>query len=209
MNRQESLILAATGLVCGGIGYFAGVLATKEKAKAEYEESARSYRRAMEMTREPVGEAPVDSEVDLEIDFGRTKPVVDHVEGVAITVELHDPVTAAYEPLTRNPYHATQQEIDKPRVEFSSEPNDAGISYIDEEEYLEEDGRFKGSVVIVMSAEEPTFFMDGTLVADWEHMLGASIVQDFIAMVPPGPNPILYVRNHNTDSDYELTPELP
>lgn len=204
MNRQDTLIVVATGVVCTAVGYLSGVVMTEKKVRAEYEESARSYRRVMSQVIADVVEAPAESEEEL-----RTEPVVQRLSTSSGEELLHDPITAAYSPSTSNPYHATMQEFDKAPVEFSSEPNDAGISYIDEDEYLEEDGRFKGSVVMVMSAEEPTFFMDGTLVANWEHMLGASIVQDFVAMVPRGPNPILYVRNHNTDSDYELTPELP
>jgi hypothetical protein len=86
--------------------------------------------------------------------------------------------------------------------------NDYGCSYIEEDEYDEEDGRFKGQITIVMADMEPSFFMDGVQINDWAERVGESILVDFYRFVPPEAPPILYVRNHKRDEDYEVTREI-
>lgn len=82
--------------------------------------------------------------------------------------------------------------------------NDYGMEYIEEEDYLEEDGRFKGKIDILMDGTNPVFLMDGDEIDDWDQRVGDSILVDFYKLVPPGLEPILYVRNHRTDEDYEV-----
>lgn len=95
-----------------------------------------------------------------------------------------------------NPYHAA--------VESGGVP-DGSISYIDEEDYEDEDGRYKGKIDILINGDQdPIFMMDGSPIGDWEERIGESILRDFYSMVPPGNDPILYVRNHRTDEDYEV-----
>lgn len=83
--------------------------------------------------------------------------------------------------------------------------NDYGISYIEEEDFQdEEDGRYKGRIDIMMDDHQPIFLMDGAQIDDWDKRLGDSILVDFYKLVPPGVDPILYVRNHRTGEDYEV-----
>jgi hypothetical protein len=82
--------------------------------------------------------------------------------------------------------------------------NDYGVSYIEEEDYLDEDGRFKGKIDIIMDDHNPVFLMDGQPIDDWDKRVGDSILVDFYKLVPPGVDPVLYVRNHRTDEDYEV-----
>ena len=76
-------------------------------------------------------------------------------------------------------------------------------------EFDDENGNFKGHVTLVLEENSATFFMDGVEIKDWDERLGDSIVVDFYRLVPPNAPPILYVRNHKRDEDYEVTRELP
>lgn len=83
--------------------------------------------------------------------------------------------------------------------------NDYGVSYIEEEDYHDDgDGRFKGRIDIMMDEHQPIFLMDGQPIDDWDKRLGDSILVDFYKLVPPGIDPVLYVRNHRTGEDYEV-----
>ncbi len=201
MNPQNQVrgIIFGVGFICAGIGYATGVLVTDSRLRKEYEESARSYRRAMELT-EVKGEAPEITEEAL-ID-------VDTI--VYNDIKVFNPDVVDHKPLITNPYHTAVNAFETPVQQFvNGEVNAYGISYIEDEEFLEDDGRAKYSVTIVMDAHNPTFFMNGEMLEDWDTRLGASIVKDFLDRVPPGINPVLYVRNHKTEEDYELTPEHP
>lgn len=80
-----------------------------------------------------------------------------------------------------------------------------GMSYIEEEEYEEDDGRAKEQITIMLQSDmEPVFIMDGDPINDWPARIGDSILVDFYKHVPPGVEPVLYVRNHRTDEDYEV-----
>lgn len=112
-----------------------------------------------------------------------------------------------------NVYHTPVVEDTTPvNVFVEGTPNQFGISYIEEEEFDEEDGRQKYSISMVIDPEtmDVTFFCNGVEMGDWGVRLGPSIVTDFIEHVPHNlPNQILYVRNHQTDEDYEVVRELP
>ena len=56
---------------------------------------------------------------------------------------------------------------------------------------------------------EPSFYIDGQEINDWDEKLGDSILIDFYRLVPPGIAQVLYVRNHKTDEDYEVVREIP
>jgi hypothetical protein len=51
--------------------------------------------------------------------------------------------------------------------------------------------------------------MDGEPISDWDQRIGDSILVDFFKLVPPGVEPVLYVRNHRTDEDYEVVRVAP
>lgn len=196
-------------LLAGAGGYVIGVMTTESKVRAEYEESSRAYRRAMEMTRH------INLGDGLHEEF-ETNAVVQLREKDSVLILEEDSVTAwnpedtDYKPETTNPYHTAVAALDTPFETFvSGDVNAYGISYIEEEEFYDEDGRNKLSVQFVMDAYHPTFFIDGEQIDDWDSRLGQSIVVDFNRLVPPGINPVLYVRNHKTDDDYEVTAERP
>ena len=81
---------------------------------------------------------------------------------------------------------------------------DTFVSIIDEEEYLEDDGRIKKSMDIIMDEYKPIFRMDGEEVDDWDAHVGSDILVDFYKLIPPGAESVLYVRNHHTSVDYEV-----
>lgn len=194
--------LAGAFLLTAVGGFFAGKLATEEKIRKEYEESARAYRRAMELVKVPEGTAPEETEEDLE-----TNTVVQRFETDQL---IFDVKSTDYGPAPSNPYHTAMAATETPVKQFvEGGVNDYGISYIEEDEFLEDDGRYKGHITFVMDAYNPTFFLDGEKIDDWDQRLGDSIVVDFTQHVPPGVNPVLYVRNHKTDEDYEVTAERP
>lgn len=87
--------------------------------------------------------------------------------------------------------------------------NDYGVSYIEEEEFDDSDGRDKGHIDIMMGDQEPMFLMDGLMIDDWDERLGDSIMVDFYRLVPPGSDQVLYVRNHRTNWDYEVVRVIP
>ena len=198
MNRSALLIgvsiLSAVG------GYFVGVYNVEATIRREYEESARIRERARKIAEEHRAQKKAD---DHPIDGGvsRPSPVVE--EDAQFVIPFDSEFSA-------NDYHkamaATTTDTD---VFVNGGVNDYGISYIEEEEFLEEDGRFKGHITIVMEETQPSFFMDGSQISDWDQRVGDSILVDFYKLVPPGVTPVLYVRNHRTDEDYEVTREIP
>lgn len=113
---------------------------------------------------------------------------------------------------TVNPYHraveATPTDID---AFVEGAISEQGISYIDEEDYLDdEDGRAKSKIDLIINGDDPPLFLeDGIPIDDWAEKVGESIVVDFYKLVPPGIDPILYVRNHRTDEDYEVVRVTP
>lgn len=110
-----------------------------------------------------------------------------------------------------NPYHtAVEATATSHELFVDGGVNDYGVSYIEEEDYQDEDGRFKGKIDILMDGEHDAIFvMDGEPISDWAERIGDSILVDFFKLVPPGIEPVLYVRNHRTDEDYEVVRVAP
>lgn len=130
-----------------------------------------------------------------------------HLQKVMETpiAEIKEAVVPNHLPETVNPYHKAVTAAETPHEPFvDGGINDHGVSYIEEEDYLDEDGRFKGKIDIMMDDGTPIFLMDGKQIDDWDKRVGDSIVVDFYKLVPPGIDPILYVRNHRTEEDYEV-----
>lgn len=201
-----------------GIGAALGVILTEDKVRAEYEESARSLRRAMEMAGEIDAEAPAKTEQELEtsqttfvggdIEYRSTEEGRAVVDGAEVNV---GGVTAKPAIAETNPYHQAV-EVTPTQTELFVEGgvNDYSISYIEEEEFDEEDGRTKYHVTyFIDDSQQPIFTMNGENLADWETRLGDSIVVDFYRLIPPGAPDTLYVRNHKSDEDYEVTFGVP
>jgi hypothetical protein len=188
------LLLAGVGLLAGSVGYLIGVYDVEAKVRREYEESARIRARAQARSTEKTVVFEADPVVHLEGSPSSTAQIV-------IPFENN---------LSANDYHkamsATETDTD---LFVAGGINDYGISYLEEEEYMEEDGRFKGQITIVMEDTQPSFFMNGNQISDWDQRVGDSILVDFHKLVPPGIPPVLYVRNHRTDEDYEVLREIP
>lgn len=138
--------------------------------------------------------------------FGETlvvdKPITevdapDYLRDVNVTATAQEPV--------KNQYHQALEATETPVEQFvDGGVNDYGVSYIEDEDYLDEDGRFKGKIDIMLTDSEPVFLMDGAQIEDWDKRIGDSILVDMFRLCPPGTDPILYVRNHRTDEDYEV-----
>ena len=198
MNR--SALLAGVSILSAVGGYLIGWYSVEAKVRHEYEESARIRERARKLAEErPI--LTEDPEVNFEGGVSRQIPV--DPEGAQFVLPFEQDLSA-------NDYHkatsATDTDVD---VFVSGGVNDYGISYIEEEEFEEEDGRFKGRITIVMEETQPSFFMDGNQIHDWDERVGDSILVDFYKLVPPGVTPVLYVRNHRTEEDYEVIREIP
>lgn len=131
----------------------------------------------------------------------------DHLKKIMGTpiAEIKEAVVPEHLPSPPNPYHKTVEATATSHEMFvEGGVNDYGVSYIEEEDYLDDDGRFKGKIDIMMDDQTPVFLMDGTPIDDWDKRVGDSILVDFYKLVPPGIDPVLYVRNHRTDEDYEV-----
>lgn len=204
------LVGVASAFGAGGlIGVGLGIILTEEKYRREYQESTRSFMNVMKMARTPsstVVEAPKETEDELLDDFD-----IDFNQ-VAVSREViqFDATKTNFVPADTNPYHtaisAEETDVD---LFVSSGVNKYGVSYIEEEEYEEEDGRDKLQITIVMDEHNPIFIMEGAEIRDWDERIGDSILVDFYKHVPPGASPVLYVRNHKTDEDYEVVREQP
>lgn len=190
----------AGGAVVGGV---AVRVLLEKKVREEYDEKAEALERVFNLTyniwpedREKEGPAETEEELDIPIDFNEV-------------VHLVEPILIDKAPVSNN-YHkalsAVETDVD---LFVDGGVNDYGISYIEEEEYLEDDGRFKGKIDIMMEDHNPIFLMDGEEIDDWDRRVGDSILVDFYKLVPPGIEPVLYVRNHRSDEDYEVVRVVP
>lgn len=195
-----------SAFAAGVISGVAGVrISLEKKLRSEYEEREllmqHAYEQALEMGLTQK-EAPEEEEqptrtIDeielLELSLDKTPNAFG--EGI-LTIGGDIVKEGEPEENTVNPYHRA--------VESGGTP-DGSVSYIDAEDYEDEDGRFKGKIDILINGDQdPIFMMDGAPIGDWEERIGESILRDFYALIPPGTEPILYVRNHRTDEDYEV-----
>jgi hypothetical protein len=198
-----SYVLTAAG------GVVLGIAITEEKARKKYEEANASYRRAVELAQNMKGDKPAATEEELD-----TPLFEGPVEVTNLSLDAEPNVWGGTLKIIpeeeRNQYHKAISATETPHNLFvDGAVNDYGVSYIEEEEYQEEDGRYKGQLTLTINDGEPEVFMDGVMIDDWDERVGQSIVVDFTQLVPPGINPVLYVRNHTRDEDYEVILESP
>lgn len=201
----------AIGVITGIVGLRVDL---ERKLRAQYAEREemmqRAYEQALEMglaeKEEPT--RTIDEIELLELSLDATP----NAFGEGILTVGGDIVREGEPEETVNPYHraveATPTDID---AFVEGAISEQGISYIDEEDYLdEEDGRAKGKIDLIINGDDPPLFLeDGIPIDDWAEKVGESIVVDFYKLVPPGIEPILYVRNHRTDEDYEVVRVTP
>jgi len=210
----------------GLIGTAFGIVLTEQKARIKYEEQSASMMRAFEQARKVeqhiTVEVPAKEEDELDIDLERNAVAVpgptDHVQEMIDKGSDPPPApkqtpgmpTVIHQPAEDNPYHtAIAAQETTPELFVSGGVNDYGVSYIEEEEYEEEDGRVKKQIILMMDEHNPVFMMDGQKINDWDARVGDSIVVDFYKFVPPNTAQVLYVRNHETDIDYEVVRQQP
>lgn len=107
-------------------------------------------------------------------------------------------------PQTSNPYHTAVQQSSQGVSVYAS------YAELSEEDYQEDDGRAKEQLTMVYSDNEPMFFMNGMEIPASEamDMVGSTIVDDMRKTVGEG-RPYLWVRNNQTDVDYEVVFEQP
>lgn len=203
----------------GVIAGAAGLRVTLEKRLTEeYEKKAarlqNSYEVALMLIESQKEEpAATEEELNLDGDLDQAIEALDEQfeEKNELLTEGGEIEEIKGEPLvTQNPYHTAVEATETPIELFvDGGINDYGISYIEEEEYLDEDGRFKGKIDIILDEHQPIFMMDGQPIDDWDKRIGDSILVDFFKLVPPGLDQVLYVRNHKTDEDYEVVRVVP
>lgn len=211
---------AALGLGAIG-GFISGRLSVEGKVRAEYAQSVEMLKNAFEQNADKGVEAPQRApEVDtvpvpgeagglkarlseLKLDH-EPKPFVEKIlvgDGVIGEAVISPEVVTLHEPDYAKAIAAQETSVD---TFVSGGINDYGISYIEDFEYEEDDGRPKWRIDIMMDEHNPIFIMEGQKIDDWDKRLGDSILVDFYTRVPPGVDPVLYVRNHQAGEDYEV-----
>lgn len=213
----------------GGIavGSFAAGFATcrlwlEAQLREELDTSIEAAKRAYEMAAE-AAEKKVDGPVDKPHDWLATAVANDEVlvnarlHSISLdhtpnafggTVEVIGEISDAVPEIMsvhELDYEKAVAAVETPVDVFvSGGVNDYGISYIEDVEFHEEDGRYKYHIDILMDEHVPIFLMEGMQIEDWDQRLGDSILVDFYRLVPPGVNPVLYVRNNQSGEDYEV-----
>ena len=211
--KTKQQVIGLVGIWLGGAlcGFAASYTTVELKARKNYDLKLDSVKRAYEEAIHLAQQKTLIPETLTEAAEELTSRLE---QDTPLPVTFAEPVVEP-EPSdlpTKNPYHTAVEAISTPlQVFVQGEQNQFGISYINDEDYLDDgDGRFKGRIDIIMrTPEEPLFVMEGEPIDDWEKRLGTSILIDFFTLVPPGAEPVLYVRNHRTDEDYEVVQVLP
>jgi len=198
------------------IGTVIGTLLVEKKLKAEYAESTASMRRAYEALKIDA-ETPALTEEDLIVVKPRGEGITleggevqslsldkePNAFGESIEVKKIDTDVVVKPTQTNNPYHTAVRET-------ASQGVYASYVELSEEDYDEDDGRLKEHLTMLFSDGEPIFFKDSAEIETSEVMdlVGSTIVDDMRNAVRDG-NPIIYVRNAQTDIDYEVVFEQP
>ena len=206
------------------IGTVLGTLLVEKKLKAEYAESTASMRRAYEALKIDA-ETPALTEEDLIITHptpegtaleGGDVTILKNAEvrnlsldaepnafGETIEVKPIDTDVVVKPTQSDNPYHTA--------VRQTAEQG-GYVTYVElsAEDYDEDDGRLKEHITMLFSDGEPIFFKDSAEldVAEAMDLVGSTIVDDMRKSVREG-NPIIYMRNAQTDIDYEVVFEQP
>ncbi len=225
MSAPQVMYAVGGTLIGGAVGFLLGRASIEAQVRTEYEESTKAYRRAMEIRRinELAETVQPPAATEEELITIESKQVV---EGSVINITPEGGLNMITKDETpkdhlvpirpedhkENPYHvaltAEETTID---AFVDGVANAEGIAYIEEDEFLQnEDERFKGQIIISLDENNiPEFFMGGVLIHDWAQRVGSSILVDMFQRVPQGIDPVLYVRNHRTDEDYEVIREVP
>jgi hypothetical protein len=189
------------------IGIGLGTLLVEKKLKDEYEASSAAMRRAYEAARidaetpslteeDLIVLKPKGDTIELVVD-GQTEPIVVHEVPEIITDTVVQPTQSD------NPYHDAV-------TQTATNGIYASFAVLEESDYYDEDGRTKEQLTMIFSDGEPVFFKDGAEieVSDAMDMVGSTIVDDMRNAVREG-TPVLFMRNNQTDTDYEVLFDQP
>lgn len=184
------------------VGIVAGALIVEDKLKKEYADSAASYRRAMEAARIDAETPALNEEALFVLPHDKEGQLLEGGEITRISEVVSKDLTKEdVAPLGENPYHTAVQAT-------SAQSIYASFAELEEEEYYEEDGRVKDQITMVFDDGVARFFNEGEEIEDAFERVGGTIVDDMRAAVGEG-NPILYIRNNQTEVDYEVLFEQP
>jgi len=182
------------------IGIGVGTLLVEKKLKEEYAQATAAYWRVVQAVKIDA-ETPALTEEDL-INI-RPRGEGTTLEGGEIKLPEQPATLMTAAPQTDNPYHTAVHQTATTGVY-------ASYAELSEEDYQDDDGRVKDQLTMVFSDGEPIFFHNGAEldIAVAMDMVGSTIVDDMRKTVGEG-NPFLWIRNNQTDVDYEVVFEQP
>lgn len=185
------------------IGIGAGILLTEKKLKEEYLESTKSYRRALEAARIDA-ETPVNLESDLVHLQPHNPDAVQLQEWSGESINDKPSLMAITDkgPHPANPYWDAKA--------VAGEVNILAYAELNEDDWEDANGNRKEQLTMIYSDNEAIFFKDGEEIelSDAMDMVGGTIVDDMREAVREG-RPVVWVRNNQTDTDFEVIFEQP
>lgn len=202
---MRSLLFLGGGILIGaGLVHAEARVYAEKQAAEKLKEEIASHKRVLEMAAENflaerVSEAPVETEAELDQDAADTSDDSIKVGGEMVQETSLSSVTPSAEYL----------KVAADYSEISVNDPIVPVQYISSDDYDEEDGRAKEQILIHMGEGEPLFICEGIVQPDWKSLISPNILVDMYSMCPPGTEKILYVRNHLTDTDYEVIQEIP
>lgn len=202
---MRSLLFLGGGILIGaGLVHVEARVYAEKQAAEKLKEEVASHKRVLEMAAENfladrISEAPVETESELDQDAPDTSDDSIKVGGEMVQETSLSSVTPSSE------YLQTAQDYSEISVNDPIVP----VQYISSDDYDEEDGRAKEQILIHMGEDQPLFICEGIVVENWQSLISPNILVDMYSMCPPGTEKILYVRNHLTDTDYEVIQEIP
>lgn len=194
------------GAIIGGV---VGQAIQREKLQKSYELSVASQRRAWEAARIN-DETPVDLS-DGMVHVVRHDPEGTRLEGGVIDDKIDDKIDVPIAPVLEIPLQDGQK---PPNPYWDSRAVDQGPGFmvsfaqLESEDYYEDDGRDKQQITMVFVDGAPQFFQEGEEIDNAFDLVGGTIVDDMRASVQQG-DPILWIRNNQTEIDYEVIFEQP
>lgn len=225
---REFLLVLGGALIGSGVSYMVLEHKMDNKHMAKAQEQVLVHKRALDEAdkrRSQIKNVFEEDEgrPDVEIDEGQpTLPLEDaprpitteELNAALLNPDYFQPKSEegeGFSPATDNPYHTAVAAVEtSPETFVTGEINQYGVSYIEEEEYEdEEDGFAKEQIVIMMDEHNPVFLQDGGEIRDWDEKVGDSILIDMFRFCPPGKRQVLYVRNHTSMVDYEVVRDTP
>lgn len=192
------------------IGVGIGKLLLEDSYKKNYEESVASMRRVL-LAQKIDAETPALTEEELDVPL----PIVIQPRGEGVSleggkIELRGQDWAGETKIIVDPggpiasVSKIQEQVHNPYHQAVVAKGFASFAELDEEDYFDEgDGREKEQLTMVYSEDQPHFFQGNEEIEDWMDRVGGTIVDDMRKAVGDG-NPVLYIRNNQTDVDYEV-----